>query len=289
MSTASAPSEPARAVREPIVHIVEGRDEPVSRQTASSPSPALPRPHDPAVVQSVAESDSDGIGDKPLDASPFMLDQRALQELNLRLSTLLAALDRTIDTPGDQTFSAFPDQAKTRGADDKPGLNAFTPVEDSHAHSVGIPGGIHGDTVDGKAPKSPEVHISVRTSASPLDMTTVRVLEEELGLALRAGNWAAFDMAYNQLASLRTGEILSRWQAARAMAQGDFEQARQLLEVLHRANPYDLQAGLNLTLVYKAQGRIAKARTIARNLANRHPLDPGLQDVLDRLESTRAR
>lgn len=283
MSTASTTTEAAGAVREPIVQFVEVRDEPVSRPTASSPSPAPPRPHAPADVQSLAVSASDGVRDKPLDASPFILDQRVVHELNLRLSTLLAALDHTTDTSGGQASNAVPDQAKTMGADGEPGLDAFLPGEGHVTHPGGTPRGI----VDGKAPELPEVHISVRTSASS-DMTTVRVLEEELGLALRAGNWASFDMAYNQLASLRKGEILSRWQAARAMAQGDFEQARQLLEVLHRANPYDLQAGVNLTLVYKAQGRIVEARAIARNLANRHPLDPGLQAVLDRLESARA-
>lgn len=133
------------------------------------------------------------------------------------------------------------------------------------------------------------VHVSVHQRTEPSHLAGIRPLEEELGRALRARDWAAFDLAYGQLAVLQTGDALVHWRAARAMAGADYEQARQLLELLLRDNPFDLRTGLNLALVHEAQGEIGKARIIARNLASRHPLDPGLQALLDRLENTRAR
>ncbi len=133
------------------------------------------------------------------------------------------------------------------------------------------------------------VHVSVHQRTEPSHLAGIRPLEEELGRALRARDWAAFDLAYDRLAVLQTADALAHWQAARAMAEGDYEEARQLLEILLRDNPFDLRTGLNLALVHEAQGEIKKARNIARDLSRRHPLDSGLQSLLDRMENTRAR
>jgi Flp pilus assembly protein TadD len=133
------------------------------------------------------------------------------------------------------------------------------------------------------------VHVSVHQRLEPSHLAGIRPLEDELGRALRARDWTAFDLAYGRLIALQNDDALSHWQAARAMAEGDHEQAMQLLEHLHRDNPFDLRTGLNLALVHEAQGEIEKARNIVRTLSRRHSLDSGLQALLDRLENTQVR
>lgn len=134
---------------------------------------------------------------------------------------------------------------------------------------------------------SPMVHVSVLQPTEPSQLTGIRPLEEKLGRALRARDWDTFDLAYGRLRDLQPGDALVHWRAARAMAVADYEQARKLLEPLHRDNPLDLRTGHNMALVYEAQGEIETARNIVRSLARRHPLDSSLQSLLDRLESRR--
>lgn len=69
------------------------------------------------------------------------------------------------------------------------------------------------------------------------------------------------------------------------MAENNYSEAQRILEELRHAYPNNLHAGLNLALVYEAQGRIASAKDVAASLVQTHPLEPRVQTLLDRLEN----
>lgn len=244
-----------------------------------SPYPAAPQASNASTDLQLSER-------TPETVSSPILDQPTLEELALRLSSLLAVLSPSPSRHAPPPSGSFTE----RSLDGTDG-----PASDSFWHASGHSGHVESFAMASqefdaqKVDTPPMVHVSVHQRKTPSDIAGIRPLEEEMGRALRAGDWAAFDLAYGQLASLQAGDALVQWRAARAMAGADHEQARELLEILYRDNPFDLGTGLNLALVHEAQGEVEKARNIARTLARRHPLDPGLQGMLDRLENTRAR
>lgn len=219
------------------------------------------------------------------DAVAHVLDQRKLEELNQRLSAVLVALNPSAAGFATRLAEPYPEHT---GNEMEKSVGVSVPHAAGHPASDGLADvGTTGGEREDEA--LPVVHVSVDRRKDSSDVALIRSLEEELGRALRARDWATFDLTYNRLAALRTGEALIHWRAARAMTGADYAQARQLLELLLRDNPFDLRAGLNMALVLEAQGEIAAARDLARNLSKRHPLDPSLHAQLDRLENTRSR
>lgn len=237
---------------------------------------------------------SDGSdGDAGMD-----LDSRAVHELNNRLDSLLAMLRQSTVDPArsqgeegghtDSAASGTSFGSSTADTDISPGdvsQGSVPGLEQGISHPGEQAGNGGAGSVEGEA----DVRISVQARAQGPGLSRVRQLEKDLGRALRGQKWAEFDMALQTLASIRPQdeEGLAQWRAARAMAMADYDQAGKILTMLHRAKPHDPHAGINLALVYEAQGRLDSARDLARRLARSHPLNADVQSLLDRLENQR--
>lgn len=217
----------------------------------------------------------DNISSRPNAMPQDNLDQRALAELNTQLATLLEILA----TPG----------TREQGTSEQP--LKLLELHDREPGTSGEWASHYGETAPRGLTSQPEVHVSVSATKAErtdlVDLDAIRRVEERLGQALRDRNWQVFDLEYQRLENLKpyARDGMAQWQAARAIASGDFPEAQRILENLRLANPRDLQTGLNLALVYEAQGRIASAREVGAELARTHPLEPRVQTLLDRLEN----
>ncbi len=212
----------------------------------------------------------ENIASRPGAVPRESLDQNMLAELNTQLSSLLAIIAGS----GKEAQSGQEpplEQVARHGEHD--GNNEWATRSDAAAGEVLTP--------------EPVVHVSVQARPGQADLGEIRLVEERLGQALREQHWDEFDREFPRLSSLKphARNSLAQWQAARAMAMADYPEAQRILEGLRHVNPRDLQTGLNLALVYEAQGRIESARDVAASLVQDHPLDPRVQTMLDRLEN----
>ncbi len=245
----------------------------VSPPASQRPAPAMQRQEPSAPAARQRHVPLENIASRPSAGARDSLDQRMLAELNTQLSSLLAILagQGTTDQGGaDPSLEQIPMQG------DGGGRNEWASQADAGAGQELRP--------------DPVVHVSVQAGAEQLgrvDLEAIRRVEEELGQTLRDRDWQRFDLEYQRLENLKphARDGLAQWRAARAIASSDYQEAQRILEGLRLANPRDLQTGLNLALVYEAQGRIASAREVAAELARSHPLEPRVQTILDRLEN----